>query len=237
MHVFLYNNLFAASKVHPLHLEYFTFSGRVIALALMHKVQVGIVFDRIFFMQLAGMSVSLEDIKDADPFLYSSCKKILEMDPETVDQDALGLTFVREVDELGSIKVVELCHDGRNLSVNSKNRRAYVELLIQHRFVTSIAEQVGHFAQGFSDIMNSFEHQKFFFQSLELEDFDWILYGRESAISVDDWKAHTEYNGYNEDDPQISWFWKVCACIFCFSFLYFLYKAVHVFMKSIDLVK
>ncbi|XP_074357602.1 E3 ubiquitin-protein ligase UPL5 [Apium graveolens] len=197
-----------ASKVHPLHLEYFTFSGRVIALALMHKVQVGIVFDRIFFMQLAGMNVSLEDIKDADPCLYSSCKKILEMDPETVDQDALGLTFVREVDELGSIKVVELCHDGRNLSVNSKNRGAYVRLLIQHRFVTSIKEQVDHFAQGFSDIMNSSEHQKFFFQSLELEDFDWILYGRESAISVDDWKAHTEYNGYNEDDPQISWFWK-----------------------------
>lgn len=197
-----------ASKVHPLHLEYFTFSGRVIALALMHKVQVGIVFDRIFFMQLAGMNVSLEDIKDADPLLYSSCKKILEMDPETVDQDALGLTFVREVDELGSIKVVELCPEGRNLSVNSENRRAYVELLIRHRFVTSIADQVYHFAQGFSDIMNSSEHQKFFFQSLELEDFDWILYGRESAISVDDWKAHTEYNGYNEDDPQISWFWK-----------------------------
>ncbi|KAL8104992.1 hypothetical protein AgCh_028960 [Apium graveolens] len=68
--------------VHPLHLEYFTFSGRVIAMALMHKVQVEIVFDRIFFMQLEGMNVSLEDIKDADPYL---CRKILEMDPETVD--------------------------------------------------------------------------------------------------------------------------------------------------------
>ena len=35
--------------------------------------------------------------------------------------------------------------------------------------------------------------QKLFFRSLELEDLDWMLHGSESAISVEDWKAHTEY--------------------------------------------
>ena len=48
-----------------------------------------------------------------------------------------------------------------------------------------------------------------FFRSLELEDLDWMLHGSESAISVEDWKAHTDYNGYKETDPQILWFWKV----------------------------
>jgi E3 ubiquitin-protein ligase NEDD4 len=198
-----------ASKVDPLHLDYFSFSGRVIALALMHKVQVGIVFDRVFFLQLAGMIVSLEDIKDADPCLYSSCKKILEMDAETVDQDALALTFVREVEELGCRKVVELCPDGRSISVNSANRKEYVDLLIQHRFVTSISEQVSHFAQGFTDIISNSRLQRCFFQCLDLEDLDWMLHGSESPISVEDWKAHTEYNGYMDTDPQIYWFWKI----------------------------
>lgn len=55
----------------------------------MHNVQVGVVFDRLFFMQLAGCIITLEDIEDADPLLYNSCKRILEMDP---DQDALGPT-------------------------------------------------------------------------------------------------------------------------------------------------
>ncbi|KAK2997158.1 hypothetical protein RJ639_026620 [Escallonia herrerae] len=198
-----------ASKVDPLHLEYFRFSGRVIALALMHKIQVGIVFDRVFFLQLAGMDVSLEDIRDADPYLYSSCKQILDMDSETVDQDALGLTFVREVEELGSRNVVELRPNGRSVAVNSNNRKEYVDLLIQHRFVTSIGEQVAHFAQGFTDIISSSRLHKLFFQSLELEDLDWMLYGSESAISVEDWKAHTDYNGFKESDPQILWFWKI----------------------------
>lgn len=222
--------LFAASKVDPLHLEYFTFAGRVIALALMHKVQVGIVFDRIFFQQLAGTLPSLEDIRDADPFLYSSCKQILEMDPDFIDSDALGLTFVREVEELGSRKTVELRTGGKNIVVTSKNREEYVNLLIKHRFVISIAEQVKHFAKGFGDILSSSVHQTFFFRSLELEDLDWMLHGSESAISVEDWKAHTEYNGYKETDPQILWFWKVYSLASgfismtcdCFSFSFFL---------------
>ncbi|KAJ9562883.1 hypothetical protein OSB04_008043 [Centaurea solstitialis] len=198
-----------SSKVDPLHLEYFNFAGRVIALALMHKIQVGILFDRAFFLQLGGTNISLEDIKDADPYLYSSCKKILDMDPVTVDQDVLGLTFVREIEELGSMKVVELFADGKNIVVNSRNREEYVKLLIQHRFVTSVAEQVSHFARGFADIIGEEKIQKLFFKSLEVEDLDGMLHGSESPISVEDWKAHTEYNGYLETDPQILWFWKI----------------------------
>ncbi|OIT28105.1 PREDICTED: E3 ubiquitin-protein ligase UPL5-like [Nicotiana attenuata] len=197
-----------ASKVDPLHLEYFCFSGRMIALALMHKIQIGVVFDRVFFLQLAGEEISLEDIRDADPYMYSSCKQILEMDPETVDQDILGLTFVCEVEELGSRKVVELCLDGKDTVVNSKNRKKYVNLLIQHLFVTSIAQQVAHFSQGFADITTS-RLQTSFFRSLDLEDLDWMLDGNGSTVSVEDWKAHTDYKGYKESDPQISWFWKI----------------------------
>lgn len=212
--------LFAASEVDPMHLQYFRFSGRVIALALMHKVQVGVVFDRVFFLQLAGMDISLEDIQDADPLLYTSCKQILDMDAEFMDSDALGLTFVREIEELGSRRVVELCPGGKNIIVNSKNRDEYVYLLIRHRFVTSTSEQVAQFAGGFADILCNQKLQKFFFQSLELEDLDWMLYGSESAICVDDWKAHTEYNGYKETDPQIFWFWKVYACKISYLFYF-----------------
>ncbi|CAH9081655.1 unnamed protein product [Cuscuta epithymum] len=198
-----------ASSVDPLHLEYFRFSGRVIALALMHKIQVGIVFDRVFFSQLAGNNVSLQDIKDADPFLYNSCKQILEMDAEEVDQDTLGLTFVREIEELGSRKILELCPDGKNITVNSKNRKEYVDLLIKQCFVTSIAEQVAHFAKGFADIISNLHLQKSFFENLDLEDLDWILQGSETSVSVEDWKTHTDYHGFEESEPQISWFWEI----------------------------
>ncbi|KAH0705998.1 hypothetical protein KY289_011074 [Solanum tuberosum] len=59
----------------------------------MHKIHIGVVFLRVFFVQLAGERIPLEEIRDADPTLYSSCKQTLEMDLETVDQDILILTF------------------------------------------------------------------------------------------------------------------------------------------------
>ncbi|KAE8689672.1 hypothetical protein F3Y22_tig00110933pilonHSYRG00271 [Hibiscus syriacus] len=106
------------------------------------------------------------------------------MDAEFIDSDVLGLTFVRGVEELGSRKVVELCDDGKNIVVDQ-------------------------FSQGFGHILSNSRLQKFFFQSLKLEDLDWMLYGSESPICVEDWKAHTEYNGYSENDTQITWFWEI----------------------------
>ncbi|KAG5572281.1 hypothetical protein H5410_062047 [Solanum commersonii] len=61
----------------------------MIAVALMHKIQIGVVFVRVFFLQLAGDGISLKDIRDANPTLYSSCKKIIKMNLETVDQDII----------------------------------------------------------------------------------------------------------------------------------------------------
>ncbi|KAG9144892.1 hypothetical protein Leryth_021304, partial [Lithospermum erythrorhizon] len=194
-----------ASKVDPLHLGYFKFSGRYkLALYL-------IVYSSYNWLE----NVCLEDICDADPYLYKSCKTILEMDADMVDQDALGLTFIREGYELGTREVVELCARGENISVTSRNRKKYIDLLIQHSFVTSIAEQVAHFIQGFSDIMDSAHMktrvllQKSFFKNINLEELDWMLYGRESALCLEDWRAHTKYVGFQETDPQICWFWKI----------------------------
>nr|CAD1831238.1 unnamed protein product [Ananas comosus var. bracteatus] len=187
-----------ASSTDSMNLEYFKFSGRLIALALMHEVQIGITFDRTFFLQLAGKPITLEDVKDADPFLYLSCKWILDMDPDLVDSDALGLTFSRDVEVLGSIKNAELGTGGKDTVVNRSNREYYVNLLIKHSFVTSVAYQVEQFARGFADILSDRTHQRLFFESLELEDVDRLLYGSNGAVSLTDWKEHTKYECYKE---------------------------------------
>ncbi|KAL2650696.1 hypothetical protein R1flu_018824 [Riccia fluitans] len=197
-----------ASGVNPGHLTYFRFCGRVLALALMHRVQVDVVFALTFFKQLAGLPISWEDAKDADPCLYESCKKILEMDAETIDSDALGLTFISEIEVLGSRKTLELCQGGREMVVNSGNRQQFVELLVQRRLVTSVAEQIKSFAHGFSDLLANYSHQQFL-RALEPEDFDLMLYGKDRNVCLDDWRKHTEYHEFSCTDDQIKWFWQV----------------------------
>ncbi|KAI3918049.1 hypothetical protein MKW92_027440 [Papaver armeniacum] len=189
-------------------LNLFGFCGRVIALAVMHKVQVGIALDRVLFLQLAEEELSLEDIRSADPVMYRSWKKILEMDADFVDSDAMGLTFVREIEEFGSRKTVELCPGGNNIVVNSKNREQYVHLLVQHLFVKSISAKVAYFARGFADILCKQRLAKTFFQAIDLKGLDCALLGDDTPLLLKDWKAHTTYEGYRETDELICWFWK-----------------------------
>ncbi|GJS86926.1 zinc finger, CCHC-type containing protein [Tanacetum coccineum] len=155
----------------------------VIALALMRKIHGGITFDRSFFLQLVGNKVSLEDIKDVEPQLYSRCHNLLEMDPSMVDKDVIGLSFVCEEKEHGFLKATELCHGGANM-------------------VTT------HFVQGFTDIVGEERKMKMCFRALEHEDLDMMLCGSECNISLEAWKAHTEYQRYEETNLQICWFWE-----------------------------
>lgn len=199
----------AASVVDPLHLQYFKFAGRMIALALRHKIHVGVLFDRTLFLQLAGRPITLDDIADADPSLHASCKKILEMDPTLVDSDVLGLRFIREVDVLGLRTVTELFPGGKDTSVNSENLYEYINLLIQDSFVNCTRRQLGHFAEGFSSMLGETISQTAFFESLNVEDFDEMLGGSKDSIDVKQWRAHTHHRGYKENDGQVNWFWKV----------------------------
>lgn len=194
----------------PLNLQYFDFAGRMVALALMHKIYVGVFFDRTLFLHLAGRHITLDDIADADPSLHTSCKKILEMDPNLVDSNMLGLTFVRDVEVLGSRTVTELIPGGKDIAVTSQNRRYYLDLLIQDRFVNSTRCQLNHFTTGFSCIFGNGTLWRKFFGSLDATDFDLMLGGSsKDNIDVKEWRAYTGYRGYKEKDPQIKWFWEV----------------------------
>lgn len=87
----------AASVVDPLHLPYYEFAGRMIALALMHEIPVGVLFDRTLFLRLVNRSVTLDDIADADPSLHASCKRILEMDPSRVHNGKQNQSILNKI--------------------------------------------------------------------------------------------------------------------------------------------
>ncbi|KAG5631551.1 hypothetical protein H5410_003268 [Solanum commersonii] len=88
-------------------------------------------------MQLAGKGVLFEDIRNTNPFLYRSCKDILNMDVEIVDQDVFNFTFLCEVESLGSRREIKLCPKEKDIIAE----------------ITSIAYQVAYFSKGFSDVI------------------------------------------------------------------------------------
>ncbi|KAG2244957.1 hypothetical protein Bca52824_093228 [Brassica carinata] len=88
-----------ASYVDEDHLKKFKVAGLIIALAIKHGVQVGILLDPIFFLNLAGKSIE-----------HQSCSRILEMSEEAFD--AMKLTFSVEIEEeKGKMVEIPLCEN------------------------------------------------------------------------------------------------------------------------------
>ena len=172
------------------------FTGKAIALALRHKIRVGVAFDRVFLLQLAGKNISVED---ADPSLYKRCINILNMD------DA---EFAAQ--ELSSGNVLEFFPGG--VSNNCKNKEAYVSHLIQSHFVTSIAKQVSLFAQGFDSVFGKSVHQLLSISGLEIQDLNRVLRGNRKAGQFHKKRKSITHN-QNGSDSSMSRFEKVSDCI------------------------
>ncbi|KAJ1342283.1 hypothetical protein BSLG_003206 [Batrachochytrium salamandrivorans] len=186
------------SAINPEHLNYFKFIGRVVGLAIFHQRFLDAFFITSFYKLILHKKISPKDMESVDADLYRSLNWTLENSIEGV----LDLTFTAEDERFGEIVTVELKPDGRNITVTDENKAEYIQLITEWRIGKRVEEQHKAFSEGFHeliprDLVNVFDER-------ELE----LLIGGIADIDVDDWKKHTDYRGYTEDDQVIQWFWK-----------------------------
>uniref|UniRef100_A0A8C2XG77 E3 ubiquitin-protein ligase NEDD4-like n=1 Tax=Cyclopterus lumpus TaxID=8103 RepID=A0A8C2XG77_CYCLU len=163
------------------HLSYFKFIGRVAGMAVFHGKLLDGFFIRPFYKMMLGKQISLKDMESVDSEYYNSLKWILENDPTELD-----LRFCIDEDNFGQTYQVDLKPSGSDMVVTNENKKEYIDLVIQWRFVNRVQKQ-----------MNAF-----------LEVFMWqcVLILSFSRVPV----QHTVYkNGYCPNHPVIQWFWKV----------------------------
>ena len=171
------------SNVNPDHLSYFRFVGRVLGLAVKHGQYVEGGFTMPLYKMLLGKRVSLDDMGQVDPTYHSSLLWILENDVT----DVIENTFVDEQEAFGDIKVVELKPGGNSIPVDNDNKHEYVQLIVRHRLVHGIKDQVRSLKTGFNEVVPP--HYMEMFDECELE---LIVCGL-GEIDIDDWMNNTEY--------------------------------------------
>jgi len=187
------------SYVHPDHLSYFKFIGRVVGKALYDGQLLDAHFARSFYKHMLGVTITYEDIEAIDPDYYKNLKWMLENDITGL----LDLNFSAELDHFGRRANVELKAGGQNIVVTEANKAEYVSLISQHRMTTAIQEQIACFKQGFHSLVP--KELVAIFDDRELE----LLLSGLPEIDVDDLQANTEYTGYTAATPVIQWFWEV----------------------------
>ncbi|XP_008946227.1 PREDICTED: E3 ubiquitin-protein ligase NEDD4-like, partial [Merops nubicus] len=129
---------------------------------------------------------------------YNSLKWILENDPTELD-----LMFCIDEENFGQTYQVDLKPNGSEIMVTNENKREYIDLVIQWRFVNRVQKQMNAFLEGFTELL-PIDLIKIFDEN-ELE----LLMCGLGDVDVNDWRQHTIYkNGYCPNHPVIQWFWK-----------------------------
>lgn len=186
------------SGINDEHLRFFSFIGRIIGKALYEGRLLDCFFSRAVYKRILGKSVSVKDMESFDPDYYKSLCWMLENDIT----DIITETFSVEDDEFGVTKIVDLVPNGREIAVTEENKHEYVRVVVEHKLLSSVKDQMENFLSGFHDIIPAELISIFNEQELEL------LISGLPDIDIDDWKANTEYHNYSPSSPQIQWFWR-----------------------------
>ncbi len=186
------------SGVNDEHLLFFKFIGRIIGKALYEGRVLDCHFSRAVYKCILGKPVSVKDIESMDPDYYKSVTWMLGNSIE----GAIIETFSTEVDKFGAVEVIDLVPNGHNIDVTDENKQEYIRLMVEHKLIGSVKEQLDHFLKGFHEIIPAELIAIFDEQELEL------LISGLPEIDIDDWKANTEYHQYTAASPQVQWFWR-----------------------------
>ncbi|XP_075155256.1 hecw ubiquitin protein ligase isoform X2 [Haematobia irritans] len=182
--------------------DWFRFSGRVLGLALVHQYLLDAFFTRPFYKALLRLPVALSDLESLDSEFHQSLQWIRDNDIGTgID---LGLTFCVTEELLGRVVERELKPGGKNLIVNEKNKKEYLERMIKWRLERGVQEQTESLVRGFYEVVDSRLVSVFDARELEL-----VIAGT-AEIDINDWRLNTEYrSGYHDNHQVIIWFWQV----------------------------
>ncbi|XP_015179970.1 PREDICTED: E3 ubiquitin-protein ligase SMURF1 [Polistes dominula] len=187
------------SGINPEHLSYFHFAGRIIGIAVFHGHHIDGGFTTPFYKMLLNKAITLSDIEGVDPELHRSLTWMLENSIDGV----LDATFSVEHSSFGVLKNHELKPGGKDIQVTEENKREYVRLYVNYRFMRGIEQQFLALQKGFHELIPPSLLRPFDERELEL------VIGGLGTIDINDWKLHTRLKHCTPDTPVVKWFWQI----------------------------
>ncbi|KAM3624841.1 uncharacterized protein V6R79_002559 [Siganus canaliculatus] len=180
------------------HLPYFKFIGRVAGMAVYHGKLLDAFFIRPFYKMMLQKPIILQDMESVDSEYFNSLMWILENDPTDLD-----LRFTIDEELFGQTHQHELKPGGAEIVVTNDNKKEYIHLVMQWRFVNRVQKQMSAFKEGFFELIPQDLIKIFDENELEL-----LMCGL-GDVDVNDWRENTKYkNNYCANHIVIQWFWK-----------------------------
>ncbi|KAK8870838.1 hypothetical protein M9Y10_008736 [Tritrichomonas musculus] len=203
------------SSINEEHIDFFNFTGKLIARALIGGITINADLTKSFCRQILTGKVKFEDLKDFDHTIYDNFQVLLKE-----DADQLYLGFAYTYDEYGQVKTC-LLKDKNNenegeeqnnndndeeIPVNNENKVEYVRLYTDNILRKSVVDQMDAFREGFYSLMPS-ELIEMFSPS----ELNQLICGS-SQIDVSDFKQNVEFRyPYSSSHEVIKMFFDVIS--------------------------
>lgn len=178
-------------------MSYFHFVGRIMGMAVFHGHYIDGGFTLPFYKQLLGKPITLDDMESVDPDLHNSLVWILyvytfirvslvsffsayplnigfKCDSSNRDNDITGVldhTFCVEHNAYGEIIQHELKPNGKSVPVTQDNKKEYVRLYVNWRFLRGIEAQFLALQKGFNEVIPQHLLKAFDEKELEVRQF------------------------------------------------------------------
>lgn len=191
------------------HLQYFRFAGILIGKALFEGVVLDVHLALPLLKHMLGVPISFSDLEFLDEDLHRNCNWL----KQNSQVDVLCLTFSIMME---NGQEVDLKENGRNIDVTDANKEEYLQLVLQHRMLASISEQLQELLTGIYDVVPKTLLSVFDYQELELmlcgiptiDTADWKTNTRVRYIKDEEGKTNPKIS-QEEQDGVLQWFWIV----------------------------
>lgn len=176
--------------------------GTVLGLAIYNSTILDIHLPLAVYKKLLGLTVTLEDLKVFRPAFSKGLEQLLSFDGDV--ENTYCREFVGEYEAFGEIQRVPLHPRGAEKSVTKENREEYVDKYCAFILTDSVAKQFEPFKRGFYNVCGGNALSLFRPEEIEL-----LVRGSAEALDIDQLRAVTVYEGFNEDEETIRNFWGV----------------------------
>lgn len=165
----LYSSFIFTDRVD--NLEFYTFFGRLIALALMHRVQVGATLNPIMVLMLAELDVTMEHVQNSDPFLYRTMNKQVNIQLNSALPDLLDQL---PQDQKDNKEVAD--------KLEADITREYWQTLMND-VIEPVAKKIASIREGIDYIFGPLR-RRVFFRTMETSHLDMVICGDPEDLSV-----------------------------------------------------
>ncbi|KAI9136503.1 hypothetical protein BKA69DRAFT_1103846 [Paraphysoderma sedebokerense] len=179
--------------------------GVIVGLAVYHSTILDINLPLACYKKLLGLTVGLSDLMELRPAYAQGLQALLDYDKDDVEE-VFCRDFVGEYESYGEIVRTPLISNGENIPVTQKNKKEYVDLVVDFVLNKSIHTQFELFKSGFLRVLQG--NALSLFRPEEIE----LLVRGSTDIDIGQIQAITEYEGFSSNDSTVRWFWETVDC-------------------------